>query len=76
MRGIFLGFRGISLRIPRNVIIFIFRRILLKIPGKTQEGCGKKIVYVQKDSGNDCSIRFRGMFKKVPRNVSKDFGEC
>ena len=59
-----LGFWGIPLRIPGNVIILTFRGMFKKIPGN-----------VQKDSG-ECSRRFRGMFKKFPGNVPEDSGEC
>ena len=59
-----LGFRGISLRIPGNVIILRFPEMLKKIPGNVQEGSG------------ECSVRFRGMFEKIPGNVQEISGEC
>ena len=59
-----LGFRGISLRIPGNVIILRFPEMLNKIPGNVQEGSG------------ECSVRFRGMFEKIPGNVPEISGEC
>ena len=58
-----LRFRGISKRIPGNVIILTFRGMLKKIPGNVQEHSG------------ECSRRFRGMFKKIPGNVQEDSGE-
>ena len=55
-----LGFRGISKKIPWNVVILTFRGMLKKIPGNVQE-----------DSG-ECLKRFRGMFKKIPGNIQED----
>ena len=52
-----IEFRGISLRIPGNVIILKFRGMFQKIPGN-----------VEQDSG-ECARRFRGMFKRIPGNV-------
>ena len=59
-----LGFRGISQRIPANVIILKFRGIFEEIPEN-----------VRKDSG-ECLKRFRGIFEKIPGNVGKDSREC
>ena len=65
-----LGFRGISKRIPGNVIILTFPGMFKKIPRN-----------VRRDSG-ECSRRFRGMFeripgmfKKIPGNTQEDYGE-
>ena len=65
-----LGFRGISKRIPGNVIILTFPGMIKKIPRN-----------VRRDSG-ECSRRFRGMFeripgmfKKIPGNTQEDYGE-
>ena len=57
-----LGFRGISKRIPGNVIILTFRGMFQKFPGN-----------VQQDS-EECSKRFWGMFQKIPGNVREDSG--
>ena len=59
-----LGFRGISKRIPGNVIILTFPGMFKKIPRN-----------VRRDSG-ECSRRFRGMFEEIPGNVEEDSGEC
>ena len=59
-----VGFRGISQRIPGNVIILTFRGMLKKIPGNVEE-----------DSG-EYSKRFRRKLVKIPRNVDKDSREC
>ena len=72
-----LLFRGISYKIPRNVIENLgsieeysgessrrFREILLKIPG----------IFI-KDSGK-YSRRFRGILLKIPENVREDSGKC
>ena len=59
-----LGFRGISYRIPGNVIILKFQVMFQRIPGNVEE-----------DSG-ECSRGFQGMFLKIPGNVRKDSGEC
>ena len=58
------GFRGISYRIPGNVIILTTREMFQKIPGNVEE-----------DSG-EYSRGFRGMFQKIPGNVQEDSGEC
>ena len=55
-----LEFRGISYRIPGNVLLLAFRGMLEKIPGN-----------VIKDSG-ECSRKFRGMLLKIPGNVPED----
>ena len=58
------GTRGMSTRIPGNVLISAFGGLLEKILGN-----------VIKDSG-ECSKRFQGMLEKIPGNVIKDSGEC
>ena len=55
-----LGFRGISQRIPGNVIILTFQGMFHKIPGN-----------VRRDSG-ECPRRFRGMFERIPGNLNLD----
>ena len=55
-----LEFRGISLRIPGNVLILAFRGMFEKFPGN-----------VIKDSG-ECSRRFWEMSNKI----QEDSGEC
>ena len=65
------GFRGISWRIPGNVIFLTLRGMSQKIStcSKRFRGMFEKIPrYAQKDSGK-CSRRFLGMFQKIPRNV-------
>ena len=59
-----LGFRGISWRIPGNVIILTFWGMLKKILGNVEE-----------DSG-ECLKRFRGMFEEIPGDIPEDSGEC
>ena len=45
--------------------------MLLRIPGSAREDSGNV-----SDDFEECSRRFRGMFKKVPENVPGDSGEC
>ena len=47
-----------------NVVILLFRGMLMKIPGNVPE-----------DSG-ECFRRFRGVFLNIPGNVAEDSGEC
>ena len=66
-----LGFRGISLRIPGNLLILAFRGISRRFGGMSLKTPGNAI----KDSG-ECSRRFWGMLSKIRGNVIKDSGEC
>ena len=59
-----LGFRGISKRIPGNVLILAFREMFEKIPGN-----------FIKESG-ECLRRFRGILLMIPGNALEDSGEC
>ena len=74
-----LGFRGISYRIPGNVIILTFRGMFVKIPGNALEDsgeCSTRFRGMFKKIAGECSRRLRGMFKKIPGNVQEDYGEC
>ena len=51
-------------RIPRNLLEDSGKCYYFNIPGN-----------VPKDS-RESSKKFRGMFKKIPRDVRRDFGEC
>ena len=46
-----------------NVVILLFRGMLMKIPGNIPE-----------DSG-ECFRRLRGVFLNIPGNVAEDSGE-
>ena len=80
------GTQGMFTRIPGNVTILTFRRMLKKIPGNVEDDSGECLSRfrgmfeeipgnVRRDTG-ECSKRFRRIFEKIPGNVSKDSGEC
>ena len=62
-----LWFRKVSERIPGNVLILAFRRMLGKIPGNVQKDFGECF-----RGFRECWRRSWGILLKIPRNVPED----
>ena len=66
-RGMFTMIREVSERIPGNVLILAFRRMLGKIPGNVQKDFGECF-----RGFRECWRRSWGILLKIPRNVPED----
>ena len=64
-----LRFRGISKKIPGNVVILTFRGMLKKIPGNVQEDSGGMFEEIPRNVQEDsveCSRGFRECLRRSP----------